>query len=38
MQGILPKLLAGDAIVLGTPGYMGRLSGDGWNGSGDNWP
>ncbi len=27
MQGILPKLLAADAIVLGTPGYMGLLSG-----------
>ncbi len=27
MQGILPKLLAADVIVLGTPGYMGLLSG-----------
>jgi multimeric flavodoxin WrbA len=27
MRGILPKLLAADAIVLGTPGYMGLLSG-----------
>ena len=27
MQGILPKLLAADALVLGTPGYMGLLSG-----------
>jgi len=27
MQGILPKLLVADAIVLGTPGYMGLLSG-----------
>ena len=27
MQEILPKLLAADVIVLGTPGYMGLLSG-----------
>ena len=27
VQGILPKLLEADAIVLGTPGYMGLLSG-----------
>ncbi len=27
MKSILPKLLAADVIVLGTPGYMGLLSG-----------
>lgn len=27
MQGILPRLLAADVIVLGTPAYMGLLSG-----------
>ncbi len=27
MRGILPKLLAADVILLGTPGYMGLLSG-----------